>query len=259
MSTTRDPSTTASSRGLAAANVGRAQRQKVRSLVHGLGFSFTGKRRGSCAVLAQSRLAGEAELRGWRHHNVFSRVEKEERLQQIFTWADEHKTKGKPWGLLTPKEKDILQVLHDARDYRTGRLDFAFSQICAMARCCTQTLNDAIKKFERLHLVEKWRRMVPLLDAELGGARNTQINNAYFLKLPGEVAKRVRAALEKLGEIILPPVQPPREPTEHEVTAAAGSRAKAARTDGSASARHEHYANSAAQDMIARGNAPLPS
>ncbi|WP_157134589.1 hypothetical protein [Sphingomonas sp. PAMC 26605] len=259
MATAKDLSTAASSPSLAAANAGRVQRQKVRGLVHSLGFSFTGKRRGSCAVLAHSRLAGEAELRGWRHHNVFPRVEKETRLQQIFAWADEHKVKGKPWGLLSPKQKIILEVLHDARDYRTGRLDYAFSQICAMARCTTQTLNDAIKKFESLHLIEKWRRMVPLLDAETGGARNTQINNAYFLKLPGEVAKRVRAALEKLGEIILPPVQPPREPTEHEVTAAAGSRAKAARTDGSASARHEHYANSAAQDMIARGNAPLTS
>ncbi|MDE8393121.1 hypothetical protein PCJ51_27520, partial [Klebsiella pneumoniae] len=90
-----------------------------------------------------------------------------------------------------------LKVLHDARDYLTGRLDFAYSQICAMAKCCTQTLSAAIKKFERLHLVEKWRRMVPIVGGELGSARNTQINNAYFLKLPGEVAKRVRDALEK--------------------------------------------------------------
>lgn len=259
MSDTRDQQTTAPSRSLAAANQARAERHTVRSLVKGIGFSFEGKRRGSCAVLATSRLAGEAELRNWRHHNVFPRVEKEERLQQIFAWADEHKAKGRPWGLLSPKEKVILQVLHDARDYRTGRLDFAYSQICAMAKCCTQTLSAAIKKFERLHLVEKWRRMVPIVGGELGSARNTQINNAYFLKLPGEVAKRVRDALDKISTIVLPPVQPPREPTPHELAAQAAARAKAAGSDRTAASRHEHYANSAVEGMHARRAKPALS
>jgi hypothetical protein len=259
MSDTRDQENTAPSRSLAAANQARAERHTVRNLVKGIGFSFAGKRRGSCAVLATSRLAGEAEIRNWRHHNVFPRVEKEERLQQIFAWADEHKAKGRPWGLLSPKEKIILKVLHDSRDYRTGRLDFAYSQICGMAKCCTQTLSNAIKKFERLHLIEKWRRMVPIVGAALGSARNTQINNAYFLKLPGEVAKRVRDALEKICSIVLPPVPPAREPTEHELAAVSAYQAKAAGTDRTAASRHEHYATSAIEAINTRRPKPALS
>lgn len=254
MSNTEVLDTTISPRGLGAANQRRAERQGVRALIAGVGFNFGGKRRGTCNVRATSKLAGDAELRKWRNQNVFSRVEKEVKLEQIFAWADEHKAKGKPWGLLTPKDKVILQVMHDARCYTTGRLDFAYSQLCTMARCCAQTLSVAIKKFERLGLLEKWRRMVPIADPETGGSRNTQINNAYFLRLPTEVAKRVAAVLAKLSTIVLPAVPKSREPTEHEVRAVAATRAKAQSADLGKAGRNEHYANSMIETMNARRN-----
>lgn len=105
MSNTQVLDTTIPSGGLTAANQKRTERQSVRNLINGVGFKFGGGRRGTCNVRATSKLAGDAELRKWRKQNVFSRVEKDVKLEQIFAWADEHQAKGKPWGLLTPKTK----------------------------------------------------------------------------------------------------------------------------------------------------------
>lgn len=245
--------------GLDAANAARHRKFRVRSLVNGIGFNLNGNRRGASQVLRTSRTAGDPELRMWREHNVFSRVEKETRLEQIFAWADEQKPKGKAWGPLTPKEKIILQVMYDARCYVSGRLDFAYSQICRMAKCSSQTLSDAIKKFGDLGLVEKWRRMIPVHNPEPGAPRYTQINNAYFLKLPGEVAKRVRDALGKRTSIVLPPVPPKRQPNEHELQAIAAARLQATFGDASTAARREHYSNNLAATAIARGNGSASS
>lgn len=148
----------------------------------------------------------------------------------------------------------ILQVMHDARCFTTGRLDFAYSQLCTMTKCCAQTLSIAIKKFKHLGLLKKWRRMIPMRDPETGGARNTQINNAHFLRLPAEVAKRVSAVLAKLSAVILPAVPKPKQPTEHEVRTVAATRAKARSTDMESAGRNEHYANSMIQTMNARRN-----
>lgn len=249
----------ASTPGLDAANHARNQRFRVRSMINGVGFSFAGKRRGHSHVLRASQKAGDAELRKWREHNVFSKVEKETRLKQIFAWADEQKPKGRAWGPLTPKEKVILTVMHDSRCYVSGRLDWAYSQICQMAKCTTQTLSSAIKKFEQLGLIEKWRRMIPVDNPEPGGSLWIQINNAYFLKLPGEVAKRVRDALGLLTSVILPPVPPKREPTEHELQAITEARTRAAQGAPEVAARHQHYANSLVATAIARNNAARSS
>lgn len=248
-----------SSQALAAANRKRRQNYQARSLIDGVGFTFDGKRRGRSKVLRDSKHAGEAEMRKWRESNVFPRIEKEARLSAIFAWSDEHKIKGRAWGLLTPKQKRILQVMHDARDYATGALDLAYSTICRIARCCTQTLASAIAKFVDLDLIEKWRRTVPLDDPEPCGPRVVQIENAYFLKLPGEVARRVRRALGKLTEIVLPPVPAARLPTAHEKAALAKMLTAPVGDDRVSAARRQHHAANLIGRCNARKNAVAAS
>lgn len=246
----------APSNGLQAANAARAKQQQVRALVHGLGNALGSKRRGLSPVLRHSSHAGDAELRKWREHNVFPRVEKEIALEQIFRWADEHKEKGRAWGLLTPKQKDILRILYDARDYVTGRLDFAYSHLCRLARCCSQTLSVAIKRFEELKLIEKWRRTVPVDDPVPDGPRVLQINNAYFLKRPGEVASRIRAKLARIGAALLPATMVGRDPSPHERQALAAQTARSNSAGPADAARQERYAHDMWLKINARSNAP---
>ena len=237
--------------GLAAANKANAQKAKILSMVNGFGIRGGTQRRGNGAVRRGSQYAGQAEWTKWGECNVKSRIEKETILDIVFKWADDGKQKGRAWGFLTPKDKDVYTMLWNSRCFTTGKLDYAYSHMKIMAGCCIGTLSKAFKKFEEHGLLERLRRSVPIDDPEPGGPRVAQITTAYFLKLPRFIQRQVDAALKKVAAVVLPPVPPPRAPTPHERAALAEATSPSQGLSKAGSARRGYYRNS----MISRLNA----
>ncbi|MCC2976264.1 hypothetical protein LK533_06195 [Sphingomonas sp. PL-96] len=240
--------------GLSAANEARLQRAQSRNILHGFGRGMSDRGRGLSAVRRDSHHAGPGDLKRWKS-NVFPRIEKETRLEEIFAWADDHKEKGRPWGLLTPKQKVILREMHDRRCFTTGRLDWAWKQIAEFARCSLDTLSKALTRFEDLGLVKRWRRTIPVPNPAPGEPTTLQISNGYELGLPEKVAAIVASKLKKVAQVFLPPVPAPREPSEQEQAALGAQLAAKPTGDPAVDARRAHYLEASIQRMNARRNA----
>lgn len=99
--------------------------------------------------------------------------------------------KGKRRGALTLHDVTVLDYLaFTAWDWSSGKLDCAYSQICAATGIARATVAQALDRLERLGLIERMRRF-KRIEGDDGSVEVHQANNAYRLQLP----PRLRAML----------------------------------------------------------------
>ncbi len=96
----------------------------------------------------------------------------------------EKTTKGRPWGLVTPKMLAVLEALvwrfHNAR---TGLCFPSIKTLAEAARCSPTTVQEALRRLEELGLISWVHRLKRVTD-NLGRTRPVRASNGYQLHPP---------------------------------------------------------------------------
>lgn len=168
------------------------------------------KNNGRSGQPVRCRSRPEADADGWylpaRPGHTAAEIMKAARRLMHRTFAG--RDKGKRRGALTLQDVAVLEYMaFDAWDWKTGKLDCAYSQICKATGVARATVAQALDRLEKLGLIERMRRF-KRVEGDDGQIEVRQANNAYRLHLP----PRIRALLG---------LSPPPVPDDHYLDALA--------------------------------------
>lgn len=150
-----------------------------------------GSMRASVPVRRHSHTAGRCEGVFWRRTDRKS-------VSRIVLAAErydrETKEKGRRNGALGHVALEVLRLLANLVDYRTGQLDPAYETIAAKIGRARSAVIEAVKRL-RLHGFIDWLRRYVSTDSDRG-PQVKQTSNAYRLCLP----ERAKRALGRYGQ-----------------------------------------------------------
>ena len=163
---------------------------------------ITGKRRRTGApVHRHSKPAGKCEASIWR-------PTKRDDVRQIVLAARRyeiaHKPPGKRCGPLGAVALEVLELLGNLVDYRTGRLEPSLDTMMRRLRRSRGAIVRALAALRSHGFVDWLRRFVPV-ENDGKGPQVKQTSNAYRLALPA----KARACLGRYGDA--PPPPPPED------------------------------------------------
>lgn len=120
-----------------------------------------------------------------------------ERLRAAEYYDFQNREQGKRNGPLGHIGIELLKLMYNVIDRRTGRLDPSIDWIMGKLKRSRTAIVSAMKALKEAGFLDWIRRTEPRADADGQGPQIRQVSNAYALKLPGGAVEFIRRLRNK--------------------------------------------------------------